>query len=249
MIITVITVCLNSEKTIEQTIRSVIGQTYNNIEYIIWDGGSTDSTIDIVGKFLENSKNIKLYRGVDSGPGDAFNKSIELAKGDIVGFLASDDIYYTKSVLEDIFFKFKENNSLGAVYGDIVYQNKNGAISRKWITGKYSEDSFLNGWAIPFPSFYFKRKYYSLYGGMDLDMDIADDFDLILRYVFVNKIKILYINKTMIIFSSTGRSSSIFARFKSLNEILYSFKKYNIKINLFNYVFKRYLAKIKQLFI
>jgi glycosyltransferase involved in cell wall biosynthesis len=246
MKISVITVCINAENSIEATINSVLSQTYKNFEYIIWDGGSTDSTINIINNFSRKYKNLKVHKGIDSGPGDAFNKSIELSTGDVVGFLGADDVFYNNNVLKDIFIEFQKNKMLDAVYGNIIYRNKKGLTSRKWITGKYSRELLLNGWCIPFPAFYFRRKCYYLYGGMDINFEIADDFDLVFRYLYVYKINISYLNKIIVIFSNHGRSSQIKNRFKAVNEILFSFKKYNINVNFFKYLLNRYLKKIKQ---
>lgn len=246
MIITVITVCLNAENSIEKTINSVINQTYKDIEYIIWDGGSTDSTSKIIEKFSRKYKNLKVYKGKDTGPGDAFNKAIYLSTGDVVGFLGADDVFYSNNILKDISIKFQEKKMLDAVYGNIVYRNKMHQTSRQWIAGKYKRESFLNGWTIPFPSFYFKRKCFSLYGGMDTNFDVADDFDLIFRYLYVNKINVYYLNKTFVAFFDSGRSSHFKNRFKAINETFLSFKKYKVKINILKYLLCRYLLKIKQ---
>ena len=248
MLISIITVCLNSESSIEATIKSVLNQTYDNLEYIIWDGGSIDSTPSIIENYAKKNKKIKFKKNaIDSGPGDAFNKSLEITTGNVIGFLAADDIFYNKDVLLNISKKFRENKNIDAVYGNIIYQNAKGLISRRWITGKYKKNSLIDGWSIPFPAFYFKRKCYLLYGGLDTKFDIADDFDLILRYVHVNQIHISYINQIIVVFADSGRSSKIRSRFKAIKEIFLSFKKYKININYFKYILLRYVLKIKQL--
>jgi glycosyltransferase involved in cell wall biosynthesis len=246
MLITVITVCLNAEDTIEKTINSVIKQTYKDIEYIIWDGGSTDSTQKIIDQFSKKFKEIKVYKALDKGPGDAFNKSVDKSSGHIVGFLGADDVFYNNKVLKNISVKFKEKKSLDAVYGNLIFKNRKNQTSRQWIAGKYDRKLLLNGWSIPFPSFYFKRKCFSQYGGMDLNFNIADDFDLIFRYLYVNKINVCYLNETFVYFFDSGRSSEFTNRLKAINEIKLSFKKYNIKVNLLKYFFRRYIYKLNQ---
>lgn len=95
MKVSIITVCYNSEKTIEDTIRSVASQDYDDIEYIIIDGGSTDSTLDIVKK---NSNHVDVYLSEkDEGLYDAMNKGIKLASGDVIGILNSDDFFVSRS--------------------------------------------------------------------------------------------------------------------------------------------------------
>ncbi len=102
MLFSIITVCYNSEKTIERTIKSVLNQTESNYEYIIVDGGSTDKTLDIV-KNYEDAFNgrLKYISEKDNGIYDAMNKGIGMAKGELIGLINSDD-YYELDALENI---------------------------------------------------------------------------------------------------------------------------------------------------
>ena len=95
--ITIITVCYNSEKYIEQAILSVINQTYDNLEYIIVDGGSQDSTMSIVNRYRDKISVIISEK--DNGISDAFNKGIRRATGDIIGIVNSDDMLYNLSLI------------------------------------------------------------------------------------------------------------------------------------------------------
>ena len=120
--ISIITVSFNSAKTIKETIESILIQDYNNIEYIIIDGGSSDETIDIVKSY---GKKISYFISEkDNGIYDAMNKGIKAATGDIVGILNSDDFYPNSFVLSNVAKTFKKYNC-DAVYGDLVYVNKN----------------------------------------------------------------------------------------------------------------------------
>ena len=96
-IISIITVCFNSEKHIEDTIKSVLSQKYNNLQYIIIDGGSKDKTMDIINKYKKEISTI--ISEPDKGISDAFNKGIQHAKGDLVGIVNSDDILLPESLL------------------------------------------------------------------------------------------------------------------------------------------------------
>ena len=98
--ITIITVCYNSEKYIEQAILSVINQTYDNLEYIIVDGGSQDSTMSIVNRYRDKISVIISEK--DNGISDAFNKGIRRATGDIIGIVNSDDMLYNNNVIEKL---------------------------------------------------------------------------------------------------------------------------------------------------
>ena len=110
MIISVITVCYNSENTIEQTIQSVISQKYSEIEYIIVDGGSSDNTLSIIEKY--KSKIDFLISEKDNGIYDAINKGINYSSGEIVGFLHADDIFKNSNVLNNIHDNFSNYSLL-----------------------------------------------------------------------------------------------------------------------------------------
>lgn len=98
--ISIITVCFNSERFIEQAIKSVVSQTYKNIEYIIIDGGSTDNTLNIIKKYSDSIS--ILLSEPDKGISDAFNKGIRLATGDYIGIVNSDDILAANNVIEKV---------------------------------------------------------------------------------------------------------------------------------------------------
>ena len=169
-----------------------------------------------------------------------------MAKGDVINFIGADDYYFSKDTLLNVFNGFNSNSNIDAVYGDIKYFG-NSRYKRQWIVGKYEKNSFLEGFQIPFPSFFFKKKLIDFYGNIDEKIDISDDFDLIFRFVHVKKINIYYINKFLVNFYSNGRSSFFLSRLKTIKEIYMIFKKYNLKINFIKYLFKRYLNKLNQI--
>jgi glycosyltransferase len=157
----IITVCLNSEKTLARTIDSIRNQTFRAVEYIVIDGGSTDSTLSIIN---DNKDIIDIFHsGKDQGIYDAMNKGINLSTGDIGGILNSDDFYDNDQVLNDVCKKFTETNA-DIVYGDIVYFSKDiNKITRKWSPGKYSEKLLNSGWTIPHPALFVKKEIYNKY--------------------------------------------------------------------------------------
>src|SRR5574344_2512884 len=108
-LITIITVCYNSEKTIERTIKSVVNQTYKNIEYIFIDGASSDKTLDIIKKYMKEYSFIKLISEKDNGIYDAMNKGISLSTGSIIGMINSDD-YYELDAVESIVNNITESD-------------------------------------------------------------------------------------------------------------------------------------------
>ena len=131
MKISVITVCLNSEKTIENTIRSVITQKYNEIEYIVIDGESKDKTIELINKYKHSIT--KLISEKDSGIYSAINKGLKLATGDVISILHADDFYADENVLAKIALKFKNDVNLECFIGTtLMKRKKNNKILRKY---------------------------------------------------------------------------------------------------------------------
>ena len=121
--ITVVTVCYNAAVTIEKTILSVVGQTYNNIEYLIIDGGSKDDTLAIIKKYESNIS--KWISEPDKGIYDAMNKAIKMATGEWINFMNAGDCFATNDVLEKI---FQENipDNVKFLYSDNYYIEPDG---------------------------------------------------------------------------------------------------------------------------
>ena len=120
MKISIITVCFNSQQTIKATIKSVLNQSYKQVEYIIIDGASTDNTIKIINEF-SNSIDVFVSEG-DAGIYDAINKGITKSSGDVVGLLHADDVFDNNSVVGNVMRLFDEN--IDMIYGDINYVDR-----------------------------------------------------------------------------------------------------------------------------
>lgn len=157
--ITIITVCFNSVDTIEETIKSVIDQTYNNIEYIIIDGGSTDGTIDIIKKYADRIA--YWVSEPDKGIYDAMNKGIEAATGDYVLFLGADDTLYEKDLLNKVAYIIAGGKRNIVYYGDVIFRP-----SGKRYMGKFSKWTLIKHnichQAIFYPSIILKKHPYNM---------------------------------------------------------------------------------------
>lgn len=206
MKISIITITYNSAATLEQTIQSVLNQTYRSIEYIIVDGGSTDGTLAIIEKYKD-----KIHQFVsekDNGLYDALNKAIAMASGDVIGMLHSDDFYIHDKVIEHYAAVFSKENP-DAVYGDLYYVDKDNTdkIIRKWKSGTYRHGAFVNGWMPPHPTFFVKRNVYAAYGTFNPEFKSAADYELMLRFIHLHKIKLAYLPEYTVRMRVGGKSN------------------------------------------
>ena len=207
MKISIITVCYNSAKTIQDCIQSVVNQSYPDVEYILIDGQSTDNTLEIVYSF--GSKISQVISEQDKGMYDAINKGIKLATGDIIGILNSDDMYVDELVLSEVVQKMKATNA-DALYADLNYvdQMDTNKVIRYWKSGEYKKGSFLSGWMPPHPTFFIKKDFYLQYGGYSLDLVSAADYELMLRMIHKNSAKMAYLPRVIVNMRVGGMSNS-----------------------------------------
>lgn len=243
--ISLITVTYNAEKTISRCIQSVIDQKFTNIEYIIIDGGSTDDTIQIINQY---ARDISYFISEsDNGIYDAMNKGIKLASGDIIGMLNADDFFSDIDILHTIANKFTTDD-VDIVYGDLDYIDARGNTVRKWRSKVYQHGIFNWGWMPPHPTFYCKRNLFCILGVYSLDYGTAADYELMLRYMHLNRIRSLYIKKVMVKMSIGGASNkSLSNRVKGLLHDLKAMRNNGIKAPVLTLLLKP-LRKIIQYF-
>jgi glycosyltransferase len=245
-LISIITVVYNGAETIRDTIESVMNQSYDNMEHIVVDGGSTDGTIEILKEYDKYIS--KWISEKDKGIYDAMNKGISLCSGEYVGILNSDDCYASENILEKVIQKFKDTNA-DAVYGDLEYVDfkDTGKIIRYWKSSEFKQGSFKQGWHPPHPSLFIKKAIYDKFGYFDTSMKISADFELMLRYFENCRISSEYLALVIVKMRLGGASNrNIKNRITGLMSIFAAFKKNNISINKFLYLINRLLPKIKQ---
>jgi len=206
MKLSVITVVYNNANCIEECIKSVLSQSFKNLEYIVVDGASTDGTRAILEKY--KGKIDRLISEKDKGYVHAMNKGLASATGDAVGFLHSDDMYTHRGVLGDVAEVF-EKISPDSLYGDLVYVRKNNPekIVRYWKAGKYSREKMKRGWMVPHPTFFVRRDVYLKYGPFDSAFKIAADYELMLRLLYKHKISTFNTNKLLVKMRWGGKSN------------------------------------------
>lgn len=235
----VLTDCLNS----------VASQSHNNIEHIVIDGASTDGTLSLL-----NSKKDQLSILVsesDNGIYDAMNKGIKLAKGNIIGFLNSDDFYANNEVISKVVSEFKKEPSLDACYADLIYVNQSNTskIVRNFKSSEFKQGLFSKGWCPPHPTFFVRRSVYERYGNFDLNYRIASDVDLMMRFLEIHKIKSLYIPEVWVKMRMGGTTNKNFKNIWAQNqEVLRSFDKNGLSVNLIIFVIYKIFSRFKQFF-
>ncbi|HUX95572.1 MAG TPA: glycosyltransferase family 2 protein [Bacteroidales bacterium] len=242
-LVSVITVSYNSVSTISDTIKSVLNQTYPNIEYIIVDGGSTDGTVELIKSF--GDKITRFVSENDNGIYDAINKGIRLATGKIVGILNSDDFFFDDNIVENIVSHF-ETFDIDAVYGDVRFVRplETGTIIRYYSSKKFEIGKFKSGQMPAHPSFYMKRELFEKFGYYSADYQIAADFEFLLRYLYLHKIRTKYIEMPFVTMRAGGISNkSIKSNFRLNKEIRRACRENGINTNYFH-IYSKYLSKI-----
>ena len=241
MKISVITISFNSAKTIEATLNSVLNQTYKNIQHIIIDGNSSDQSVQICKKFPHVSK---IISEEDSGVYNAFNKGLEIANGDVVGFLNSDDTFYNNNSLQTIVDGFKKG--IDAVHGNLKFYNHKNKVIRNWISKPFEKGAFKKGWMPAHPTFYCRKNIYNKYGNYNELFKIAGDFELMLRFIETKNIKTMFIDKNLVKMKAGGISNSGFiSKIRILKEEFFAFDLNKISLNKFSYLINK-AVKIKE---
>lgn len=229
----IVTVTYNSGKTVEQTIKSVLLQSYSNFEYIIIDGASTDNTLEIVKKYAELDKRIRYISEPDKGIYDAMNKGIEMATGDAVALLNSDD-YYESDALEKIADYMPENGKY-VIYGmiRIIDEEKEDRIM-------LSSHHSLPKRMMMHPACFVSKAVYEQYL-YDVSYKSAADYELFLRLYQDKEIEFIPVYEIATNFRTGGMSSS-FTSLLETNDILYKYGHINRK----TYLIRNTIINIKK---
>ena len=210
-LVSIITVVFNGDKHLERTINSVITQSYDNIEYLIIDGGSTDGTLNIIRK---NEDKIDYWISEkDYGIYHAMNKGIRLSQGTIIGMINADD-YYLENTIEDI-VNISLKNKVDIIYGDMLFHKvdkqqlvKAHSFGLKNNFFPYSLHWILLDMLFPHPSSFITMQCYQNVGLYDDSFKIAADYDFVLR-AYKKNASFFYLEQALSIFSDGGISTCI----------------------------------------
>lgn len=227
--ISVITPSFNQGEFIEETIRSILEQNYPNLEYIVIDGGSTDSTVEILKKY---GKKIKWISEKDRGQSDAINKGMKMATGDVLAFLNSDDLY-AKGALRNVERFFTNHPEAQWVSGDyFIIDSKKKKIRSfvRWykkflrLSSSYPLLCFTN--FVIQPSTFWRRKVHKEIGSFDVKLPYEMDYDYWLR--IGKKYRLFHLETVLSLFRLHGASKSGFQYKKQFEEELRVLKKHHI---------------------
>ncbi|MGY2896346.1 glycosyltransferase family 2 protein [Deinococcus sp. UYEF24] len=243
--VSVVTVVYNGEKFIEDTIKSVLNQTYNNIEHIIIDGGSKDGTIKILRRY---SDQIAYWRSErDEGIYDGMNKGIAATTGEIIGTLNADDYYAEQDVIATVVKKFQDSG-VHCVFGDVIFiDSETKKITRRYISEPKPERYFRWGFMPAHPTFFTFRSDYLKYGAYKTGYKIAADYELIMRFIKTNKVTYAKIPRSLVIMRMGGVSTQGWKSTVLLNrEIVKACKENGIYTNM-AMLYTKYFRKIREI--
>lgn len=234
--ISIITISYNSERTIERTILSVLGQDYPALEYIIVDGASKDGTMDIVNRYADRIA--QIHSEPDKGISDAFNKGIRYATGEIIGFVNSDDIL-REGALKSVDTNMKED--IDILYGNVIRRDEiNGwEYIEKPKAATLGEVSLYYDMTILHPAAFIRASAYHRFGHYLETLKCTMDRELLLR-MYKGGAKFRYIDETYSEFSAGGVSTKNTHRtINELHEVSIAYGQNRLRVNLVKY--KRYL--------
>ncbi|MDO6739318.1 glycosyltransferase family 2 protein [Wenyingzhuangia sp. 2_MG-2023] len=251
MKISIITIVYNNKGSIEEAIKSVVNQTYKDIEYIIIDGGSTDGTNEIILKYLDK---IDCYKSEpDNGLYSALNKGVKAATGDVIGILHSDDLFYSNTTIEEYVEVFK-NKQVDLVYADGIYVQREDTkkIKRIYRGQKCGKLNLKLGWIPLHTTIFLKKEIFKKHGLYDESFSIAGDYDLSLKWFQDNAIKKEYLKSIVVKMRMGGKSTTAALQKKKSNEDLVIIKKNKLwgVVTLFFKIFRKIpqylLPKVKK---
>ena len=240
----IITATYNSEKTLAVAIESVIMQPYTNVEHIIIDGNSTDNTVAIIKQYAQKfSDKIKWISEPDKGIYDAINKGIDLAKGDIIGVLGSDDSYLPET-FQKIALEFSKDNKLKVIYGLVNLYSKGVHVET---IGKHHKN--LKNATLAHQACFISKKIHDKYGNYNTDYKIAADYDFLLKISDKEDVTFVNLNIPLANYACEGISSTNYLAYCEQQKIRYKNKIINkrtyiknVIIFIIKSIFKKFLG-------
>ncbi|TRZ45000.1 glycosyltransferase family 2 protein [Robertkochia solimangrovi] len=247
MKISLITATFNSEATLQICIEAIRKLQFEDLEYIVIDGGSTDGTLEIIA----HNRDIitSTISEKDDGIYDALNKGLAIATGEVIGFMHSDDLPASNAIFNRI-EKELEDPNIDGVYGDLHYVDKTNPekIIRNWKSSPFTVDLIKKGWMPPHPTLFLRKGVYEKHGMFNTDYSIAADYEFVLRIFTDPKLQFRYIPEVITKMRVGGASNrSLKNILQKSKEDLKAMRTNGIK-NPWRVLFHKNFSKITQFF-
>lgn len=243
-LISIVTIVYNDLKGLRKTFESVISQTYENIEYIIIDGGSGDGSKTFI---EENQHRLKLWVSEpDKGIADAFNKGVHASKGDWIVFLNAADYFQNKEVVKKMIPYLEKNRDADIVFGKITEVDENGKTGKSF--GKpFSRKSFEREMTVTHPACFHNQTFFKQNGWFSLDFKIAMDYEIFLRK---KDLKAVFANEKVTFMEKGGVSQQTPSKaYKEVNDVKrlhLSKSELRLKMDYYENMLRYRLSKWKQ---
>lgn len=244
--VTIITPTSNSAGTIIENLTSVKNQNYDNWEQIIIDNKSSDETLELIKK--NSSNKIRIISEKDNGIYDAINKGINLAEGEIISILHSDDVYFSNNILSQVIQAFSLND-VDIVYGNLLYVSKNNLkkVIRYWRSRDFKNGIFSKGWSPPHPTFFVKKKIHDNFGYYNPKLGNPADIELMYRFLEEKKVKSKYLNEILIKMRYGGKSNSSLIQIVLQNLQILKILKLKNPLNILKFIYFKTIDRALQL--
>lgn len=245
--VSIITVVRNAKATIGQALASVAAQDYPQVEHWVLDGESTDGTKQVIESFAQEHPEVRWRSKADKGMYHALNQGIELASGQIIGFLHADDFFANPHVISSVVAAFKQG--VDAVYGDLVYVDAQdtSSIKRYWQAGNFKPGTFIKGWHPPHTALFLRRDVYQRYGDFDTSFPIGNDVELMMRLFEKHRIRSVYLPQVLVHMRTGGISNRSFKNILAQNQtIMRAFKQNDLKVSWPYFIVNKGLNRFKQ---
>jgi len=243
--VSIITISYNAAETLEDTLLSVINQSYDDIEYIVVDGASTDGSLEIIQRYSYEIDT--LVSEPDKGIYFAMNKGIKMASGDVIAILNADDTYSSNDVISKVVEQLKATRA-DSLYGDLHYVDRNKAsnVVRTWKAGRFVRSFFLKGWMVPHPTFFVRKKVYEKFGVFNTDLETSADYEFMVRVLYKERISTTYLPEVMVHMKRGGQSNlNLQNRLKANKEDRMAWHINGVKPEVFTFI-KKPIRKLTQ---
>lgn len=238
MKISVITVCYNSAKTLERCLRSVSEQDYHHVEHVVVDGGSSDGSADILEVYRRRLAHLVIEP--DNGIYDAMNKGLELASGNVICFLNSDDYYSTPKVLSQV-ATIMQAQKLDALLGDVIFFREGAPqrIVRRYRSDRFTPNRLSWGWMPAHPALFFTSEVVRRVGKFKIDYRIAGDFEFIIRAFYGQKLRYKHIAEVFVHMQIGGASTGGWRSMMLVNqEVIRACRENGLRTNILKILLK-----------